>query len=130
MTSGHCLDGLSLVVDCARPRQLAKFWQAMVGGIIVEETASVDWVAIEGMAQFDYLGFQQVPEGKTSKNRTHIDVMVENVEASREHACSLGAKAVGAVVEQQIFRFQVMTDPEDNEFCLVQRKAQSASFRA
>lgn len=130
MTNVHGVEGISIVVDCAQPRQLAEFWQAMVGGVIVEETASEDWVAIEGMAQFDYLGFQQVPEAKTSKNRTHIDVMVGNVEASREYACALGATVVGAVVEQQIFRFQVMTDPEDNEFCLVQRKAQSESFRA
>lgn len=57
MTNGHCLDSNSLVMDCSQPRQLAEFWQAAVGKKIVEETASDDWVAIEGMAQLDFVGF-------------------------------------------------------------------------
>lgn len=117
-------------MDCADTKRLAVFWQAVVGGSVVQETASDKWVAIEGIPQLDYLGFQQVPEGKTAKNRTHIDVMVEQVEVSRDHAITLGAKAVGGVVEEVIFRHQVMADPEGNEFCFVQRKAESRSFGA
>jgi len=113
-------------MDCADTWRLAKFWQAIVGGTINQQTASDEWVALEKIPQFDYLGFQRVPEGKTAKNRTHVDVMVELVEASRDHAKAHGAIAVGGVVEQQIFRFQVMTDPEGNEFCLVERKAPDA----
>ena len=120
--------GIAVVVDCADPRRLATFWQLLLGGSVVRETASDEWVAIEGIPQFDYLGFQQVPEGKTAKNRTHIDVMVEKVEESRDHAVAFGATAIGGVVEQEIFRHQVMADPEGNEFCFVQRLAPSESF--
>jgi len=122
----HGFVGVSIVMDCADTWRLAKFWQAIVGGTINQQTASDEWVALEKIPQFDYLGFQRVPEGKTAKNRTHVDVMVELVEASRDHAKAHGAIAVGGVVEQQIFRFQVMTDPEGNEFCLVERKAPDA----
>ncbi|MFM8867161.1 MAG: VOC family protein [Ilumatobacteraceae bacterium] len=120
------MQGISLVMDCTDTRQLAKFWQAVVGGAVNDHTASDEWVALEGIPQFDYLGFQRVPEGKTAKNRTHIDVMVESVEAGRDNAIEHGAAAIGDIVEQQIFRFQVMTDPEGNEFCFVQRKALGA----
>ena len=128
MTNSDGVRGISIVVDCANTHQLAEFWRAIVGGSVVQETASDDWVAIEGIPQFDYLGFQRVPEGKSAKNRTHIDVMVENVEKSRDQAVALGATAIGGVVEQEIFRHQVMADPEGNEFCFVQRLAPSESF--
>lgn len=106
--------------------RLASFWRQIIGGEINSDTASTDWVALEGLSHFDYFGFQLVPEGKIAKNRTHIDVMVEDVEKSRDEAVKLGAKIVGEVVEQRIFRFQVMLDPEGNEFCFVQRKALGA----
>ena len=120
--------GIAIVMDCADPRRLATFWQSLVGGSVVKETASDKWVAIEGASQLDYLGFQQVPEGKTAKNRTHIDVMVQQVEESRDHAVALGATAIGGVAEEEIYRFQVMADPEGNEFCFVQRKAPSEAI--
>ena len=115
------MHGVSIVMDCADTRRLAEFWQAIVGGVVNEQTASREWVALEGIPQFEYLGFQRVPEGKTAKNRTHIDVMVDSVETSRDHAVSVGAQVIGGIVEQEIFRFQVMADPEGNEFCFVQR---------
>jgi predicted enzyme related to lactoylglutathione lyase len=124
--SAMMMQGISLVMDCADTRRLATFWQAVVGGVVNARTASDEWVALEEIPQFDYLGFQRVPEGKTAKNRTHIDVMVESVEAGRDNAIEHGAAAIGDIVEQQIFRFQVMTDPEGNEFCFVQRKAAGA----
>ena len=113
--------GISIVVDCADTMRLAAFWRELMGGEINTDTASTEWVALEGIAQFDYLGFQQVPEGKIAKNRTHIDVMVDEVETSRDYAVGFGAKAVGDAVEQEMYRFQVMLDPEQNEFCFVQR---------
>lgn len=126
MASAHSFRGISIVVDCVDTRRLAEFWRVIVGGIINEQTASQEWVALEGIPQFEYLGFQQVPEGKTAKNRTHIDVMVDSVETSRDHAVGVGAKVIGGIVEQRIFRFQVMADPEANEFCFVQRKGSGA----
>ena len=122
------LRGIAIVMDCADTQRMATFWQSLVGGSVVQETASAEWVAVEGIPQLDYLGFQQVPEDKSAKNRTHIDVMVEKVEKSRDQAVALGATAIGGVVEQEIFRHQVMADPEGNEFCFVQRLAPSESF--
>jgi len=75
------------------------------------------------------LYFQRVPEGKTAKNRVHLDVALplrrdqppqEQWEALRSEAkrlIGLGAVAVREVDEPR-GRCIVMQDPEGNEFCL------------
>ena len=73
--------------------------------------------------------FQQVPEGKTAKNRVHLDVSISGGpgtdEATRrsrieQHAARLagaGASEVDRIEEYGEF-WIVMTDPEGNEFCV------------
>jgi len=63
--------------------------------------------------------FLKVPEGKTAKNRMHLDV---HVEASELHAraielVALGAAHVGEFDEPE-GRWITLLDPEGNEFCL------------
>ena len=73
--------------------------------------------------------FQRVPEGKTAKNRMHIDIFAvpgkratdEEIEAERDRIVALGATVVvnfdknwGPVRERHV----VMQDPEGNEFCV------------
>ena len=75
------------------------------------------------------LFFQQVPEGKTAKNRVHLDVRaapglegderMAALEAEAERLVALGATRLqrhepGGVGAGHI----VMDDPEGNEFCL------------
>jgi hypothetical protein len=68
---------------------------------------------------------QQVPEGKTAKNRVHLDVGVEGegearVGNVREHVARL--VTLGAVVLEEISEngefWVVLQDPEGNEFCV------------
>jgi len=73
--------------------------------------------------------FQKVPEGKTAKNRVHLDVSISGGpqadEATRrsrieQHAALLtgaGATEVDRVEEFGEF-WIVMQDPEGNEFCV------------
>ncbi|MFD0370571.1 VOC family protein [Streptomyces sp. NPDC059071] len=63
--------------------------------------------------------FQRVPEPKTGKNRLHLDLHPgpENREAEVARLEGLGAKVVRHVAEQG-GSWTVMTDPEDNEFCV------------
>lgn len=74
--------------------------------------------------------FQQVPEGKTAKNRVHLDVRTapdlqgEERMAALETECArlvaLGASrsARHEPAPPMSIGFIVMTDPEGNEFCL------------
>ena len=75
------------------------------------------------------LFFQQVPEGKVTKNRVHLDVRAAPGLQGDERMAALEAEcdrlvALGASRERRFESdpmnagFIVMTDPEGNEFCL------------
>ena len=73
------------------------------------------------------LFFQKVPEGKTAKNRIHLDVNVgaglegdertARVKAEADRVEALGATRQREAIERGEF-WIVMQDPEGNEFCL------------
>ncbi|MCX4510486.1 VOC family protein [Streptomyces sp. NBC_01619] len=105
-----------IVFDCAEPAALARFWSALLGGEAVERSA--DWAYVDPPG-FVRVAFQRVPEGKTVKNRLHLDVDAGDVDAAAAEAVGLGATLVGAVVTDDHGRFQVLRDPEGNEFCFV-----------
>jgi predicted enzyme related to lactoylglutathione lyase len=65
------------------------------------------------------MSFQPVPEPKAVKNRLHLDVEVHDIEDEAVRCVGLGASRVGSVVTDESGSFQVMLDPEGNEFCLV-----------
>jgi predicted enzyme related to lactoylglutathione lyase len=109
-------------MDCSDPLALSKFWQQIIGGDLDSRTETSEWVALSGVPGLGYLGFQKVPERKSVKNRVHIDVDVESIEDAVDLAVALGAKKVAGVVEEQTNWFQVMLDPEENEFCFILRK--------
>ncbi|MBX7465081.1 VOC family protein [Streptomyces sp. NPDC059095] len=105
-----------LVVDCADPGRLARFWAGLLGGRPVVRDASWAYVDPPGAPR---LAFQRVPEAKAVKNRLHLDLAVEDVRRARAAAVRRGAVPVGATVSDAHGSFQVMCDPEGNEFCFV-----------
>jgi predicted enzyme related to lactoylglutathione lyase len=62
---------------------------------------------------------QQVPEPKQAKNRVHIDLYAEDIEAEATRLVGLGAKRLsdGPMSEHGVC-WIVMADPEGNEFCV------------
>ena len=107
-----------IVVDSANPIALARFWQALIGGEVVEEDD--DWIVLDGEDEGFYIGFQRVPERKTAKNRVHLDVEVDEIDPAVDDAEQLGARKIGAAVDDGNGPFQVMADPEGNEFCFIE----------
>ncbi len=106
-----------IVLDTADPEPLANFWSKATG-------FPVDF-AVEGFAQLktdDSIGhffFIQVPEGKTAKNRCHIDYEVDSDrEAEVERLVGLGASVVATHSMDDGFTWTTMQDPEGNEFCV------------
>jgi hypothetical protein len=106
-----------VVVDCANPRVLAQFWSAVLGGTPCARDESWHYVDPPGWTR---LAFQKVPEGKTMKNRLHLDVGVSNIAEATRQAEALGAQRVGVIHVDTAGSFQVLLDPEGNEWCLVQ----------
>ena len=76
-----------VVVDCADPEALGRFWHAVLGGSVHH---SEGWVEVHP-AGGHIVSFQQVAEPKVVKNRVHLDVEVIDVDAAVAAAVSLGA---------------------------------------
>ena len=127
-----------IVVDCAKPSALARFWAAALDGYEVEpydeaEIARLKSLGIDdidddpGVAMRHETGagprffFQQVPEPKTVKNRWHIDLNAEDRETEVHRLIALGARRLRDVVHESGGEWTVMQDPEWNEFCVMAR---------
>jgi hypothetical protein len=105
-----------IVIDCREPGRLVRFWAALLGGEPVFR--AMDWAHVHPPG-WPRISFQPVPEAKEVKNRLHLDLAVTDVEAATREAEALGAQRIGAVVTDEQGSFQVLLDPEGNEFCFV-----------
>jgi hypothetical protein len=140
---------IQVVFDCADPDRLAKFWAVALGyklqdppegygsweemlretGVPEDEWNSASAV-VDPAGVGPRIYFQRVPEGKTVKNRVHLDL---NVSGPRGTALEDRMKRVDAEVGRliesgaTIYRpgivedgeyWVVMQDPEGNEFCV------------
>lgn len=117
-----------LAIDCADPGALARFWCAVLG-YEVQEVDGEEYVSIgsplvpEGKKRPGpvppTLSFIRVPEGKTVKNRLHIDVNPTDTDQDAEVERLLGLGARRADVGQGEQTWVVLADPEGNEFCVL-----------
>lgn len=107
-----------VVVDCADPPALARFWAALLGGEPVDRDPG--WSYVDPPGGQPRIAFQAVPEPRGGhKNRLHLDIEVTDIVTVRGRLVRLGAQAVGELRSDAQGQFQVMRDPEGNEFCLV-----------
>ena len=110
----------TMTFDCTDAHQLARFWAALTGWVVFYDDDPEVMVA----PHFPTLGptmlFIPVPEGKTAKNRLHLDLQPSDRtrDAAVEQALSLGATVVGDFREPDGSGWVTMADPEGNEFCI------------
>lgn len=105
-----------IVIDAREPAQLVRFWSALTGGIPVDRARGWSHVEPPGLPR---LSFQPVPEERAGKNRLHLDLLVDDIASAVTVAVALGAAALGEPVTDESGTFQVLGDPEGNEFCFV-----------
>ncbi|MER5320092.1 VOC family protein [Streptosporangium roseum] len=105
-----------IVIDCRHPETLVLFWAALLGGSPVHRARGWSHVEPPGFVR---LAFQPVAEQRSGKNRLHFDIEVDELEPAIAAALHLGAVRVGEIVGDDLGSYQVMLDPEGNEFCLV-----------
>jgi hypothetical protein len=134
--------------DCADPGALSRFWNEVLGyrldsppppyGTwdealdafgVPEENRNDASASVDPDGVGPRLWFQKVPEGKTAKNRVHLDVRTatdlrgDERMAALEQRCAelvaLGATRLWRVEPDHINIGHItMQDPEGNEFCL------------
>ena len=122
----------SVVVDCRDVAALSRWWAAALDWRIIYEAADevvvVPPVAMDParynppLERGPGLIFVPVPEGKTAKNRLHID-LAPSLDAGQEAEVrrleALGAKRVDVGQDPEKVSWVVMADPEGNEFCVL-----------
>lgn len=108
------ISGLAAIcVDCADPPKLAAFYAALLGAPMVVEDGDAGLYDLPG----PNIDFLKVPEGKTVKNRLHLDFRATDVKAAVAQAVSLGATFAPDVYDGDAW--VVLRDPEGNEFCFL-----------
>jgi len=139
----------SLTFDCASPAVMAAFWGPALGYVTPPPPDGFatweDWLTHHEVPEDEWddgayladpadvlpsISFLKVPEGKTAKNRLHLDVKVSGgrtqPQAVREPLIRAAVDrfvAAGATVLQEHdlrgeLDHVVMADPEGNEFCV------------
>lgn len=108
----------TLTIDCADPIRVADFWRAALGYELVEADAEGAEIRDPGGAGWPLL-FLVVPEGKSVKNRLHLDIRASaSMSAEVERLKGFGAREQRFVEEGGSF-WTVMLDVEGNEFCVL-----------
>ncbi|QKG23966.1 VOC family protein [Actinomadura verrucosospora] len=109
----------ALVVDCADPRAMARFWDEAMDWTLHEVTDDLARLrSAKGVGP--YLEFIRTPDVKTGLNRIHFDLRPY---PDDDHAAEAGKlRALGATdtdIGQGDVPWTVLSDPEGNEFCLL-----------
>ena len=135
---------VQITFDCAEPERLARFWCEVLGYVappppdgfatweeyrLAQPPEERDaWSAcVDPSGAGPRLYFQRVPEGKSAKNRVHLDVRVASGLVGEERLAALEAECarlvpLGAVHVRTLYDGEdaciPMLDIEGNEFCL------------
>jgi hypothetical protein len=111
------LSFFTVVFDANDPQRVARFWATALGREISE--SGEEWAVLPGEPRID---FMKVPEGKTVKNRVHLDWYAPDREDEVGRLIGLGATRLWDVKNED-FEWTTLADIEGNEFCVVQSEA-------
>lgn len=103
-----------LVVDCVDPEPLAVWWAGVFGIEAQPDRDSSSWFLDQVPGMPWEMVFGAVPEPKSVKNRIHWDVW-----GSTEELVAAGATLLRAKGDD--ITWDVLVDPEGNEFCVFNR---------
>ncbi|MBA2415109.1 MAG: VOC family protein [Geodermatophilaceae bacterium] len=138
--------GIQVTFDCASVDRMATFWAVALGYVkqpppeghdsweAFAATVGIpesEWDKMSALIDPDGAGprllFQKVPEGKTAKNRVHLDVNIskgvpadqrqETVQGHVRKLVDAGAERVEILDEHGDY-WVVLQDVEGNEFCV------------
>jgi predicted enzyme related to lactoylglutathione lyase len=99
---------------------VAQFWAAAPGRQLAEGADTHNAVLLPGdiTTTGPRLAFRQVPEGKTVKNRVHLDLTATDLDSETGRLQRLGATIVRDVAENGN-HWITLADPVGNEFDLI-----------
>ena len=113
------LSFFTVVFDADDPQLVGRFWAAALERELTEGDSG-EWAMLSGDSRID---FMKVPEGKTTKNRMHLDWSVTDREPEVQRLLGLGATRLWDVKEkvgEEDMEWTALADSEGNEFCVIQ----------
>ena len=108
----------SLVIDAHDPAGLAAFWCRVLDVEVVEQES--DWVQLSPDPGGTFLAFQPSSATRPDRLVARPDIEVTDIDRARARVEELGGSYVRTIHELKGDHHFVMSDPEGNEFCLVQ----------
>src|SRR6266498_675804 len=90
------LSFFTVVFDADDPPNVGRFWAAALERELIEGDPG-EWATLPGDPRID---FMKVPEGKTTKNRMHLDWSAADREAEVQRLLGLGATRLWDVKEK------------------------------
>jgi catechol 2,3-dioxygenase-like lactoylglutathione lyase family enzyme len=113
-----------IVFDCRDAEAQAAWWSRVLGWHAVFDPGGYWWISSDGTEDAAMsICFIPVPEGKTVKNRVHLDVSPSGCEQAEEleRLLSLGARRKD-IGQGPDVSWVVLEDPEGNEFDLLRTR--------
>ena len=115
----------NVTFDTRNPRVLSRFWAAVTGYNVAEESDDAVAVRAPDERGIRRILFMRVDNPTPGKNRVHVDLASREPDAEIERLLELGAELVdprrdGAPTwrGRDGIRWVVLRDPEGNEFCI------------
>jgi predicted enzyme related to lactoylglutathione lyase len=106
-----------VTLDCLDPQRVGAFWAEMLGTEIDLTMDDGRYVFLKGSDATPVICLQRVPEGKSVKNRMHLDVSVEDLDAATAKVEALGGSWPDRTEHRlEDFTWRTLADPEGNEF--------------
>ncbi|CAN5797422.1 VOC family protein [soil metagenome] len=130
--------------DCAVPERVARFWCEALGYVVPPPPEGfADWDEFDRALPADKQGsayacvdptgvgprlyFQRVPEGKTVKNRVHLDIRVGTGLLGAERLAALEAECA-RLIEFGATRVRLLPAGDGEESCIVMQDIEGNDF--
>jgi predicted enzyme related to lactoylglutathione lyase len=107
-----------VTLDCLDTEAMAGFWETALAPLAYRRCLDAPPYLSLVSEQGPTLLLQRVPEPKSVKNRMHLDLGVQDLQAEVDRIGRLGARTVATDLTEHGFRWAVLADPEGNEFCV------------
>jgi predicted enzyme related to lactoylglutathione lyase len=124
-----------VVIDSSDPEVVTPFWRSLLDVGVLENRDDGHYVTLEPASCLPgamMLVFQRVPESKAGKNRVHVDMFVDDLDAGTARIEELGGRWTqpGTTVNEGGWLSRAMADPEGNEFCICLLRESSKGERS
>jgi hypothetical protein len=113
-----------VTTDTHDAMELGRWWAEQTGAQVTE-TYDGWFVVVKGGSLPVILAFQKVEDATPAKNRLHLDLSADDMDAEVDRLVGAGATLVGKRGDES-FRWVTLADPHGNQFDVADSRETSA----